>query len=54
MVDHTVASRTNIERLRQVYHQLYKYRDLSMDLDCLLFGYLCACNILIFLIFHSL
>lgn len=39
MVDHTVASRTNIERLRQVYHQLYKYRDLSMDLHCLLFSY---------------
>lgn len=32
MVDHAVASRTNIERLRQVYHQLYKYRDPSMDL----------------------
>lgn len=34
MVDHTVASRTNIERLRQVYHQLYKYRDPSMGLHC--------------------
>lgn len=29
MVDHAIASRTNQERLRQVYHQLYKYRDLS-------------------------
>lgn len=32
MVDHAIASRTNIERLRQVYHQLYKYRDTSMNL----------------------
>lgn len=31
MVDHGVASRLNIERLRQVYHQLYKYRDLSKN-----------------------
>lgn len=31
MVDHAVASRTNIERLRQVYHQLYKYRDPSKN-----------------------
>lgn len=29
MVDHAMASRTNKERLRQVYHQLYKYRDPS-------------------------
>lgn len=31
MVDHAMASRTNIERLRQVYHQLYKYRDPSNE-----------------------
>lgn len=29
MVNHAVASRTNMERMRQVYHQLYKYRDPS-------------------------
>lgn len=27
MVDHAIASRTNIERLRQVYNQLYKCRN---------------------------
>lgn len=30
MVDHAVVSRTNMERLRQVYYQLYKYRDSSI------------------------
>lgn len=29
MVNHAVASRINMERLRQVYQQLYKYRDTS-------------------------
>lgn len=38
MVDHAVASRTNIERLRQVYHQLYKYRDPSMHLTLLFYS----------------
>ncbi|XP_031635667.1 cryptochrome-1-like [Contarinia nasturtii] len=31
MVDHSTASRTNIERLRQVYNQLYKYRDIKIS-----------------------
>lgn len=35
MVNHAVVSRTNIERMKQVYHQLYKYRDSStLKLTC--------------------
>lgn len=29
MVNHAVVSRNNMERLRQVYQRLYKYRDTS-------------------------
>lgn len=47
MVDHAVASRTNIERLRQVYHQLYKYRDPSK-----IFAIIHLLNFELFLIFR--
>lgn len=54
MVDHAIASRTNIERLRQVYHQLYKYRDPSMDLHFCFNQLLFALVIVIFNFLYSI
>lgn len=31
MVNHSVASRTNIQRMKQVYQQLIKYRNVEQD-----------------------